>query len=103
MQRMSEPQIVVLLVRTRTSPWPGVGTSNVRSSTVLLPGRIAPGICVGIRPMGPPGALLPGELPGMANLSARPPAYSHGWPPAMAGRGSTCDFSPPSSVSHPAH
>ena len=55
MQRMSEPQMVVLFVRTRTSPWPGVGTSNVRSSTVLLPGRTAPSMCVGIRTMNPPG------------------------------------------------
>ena len=76
MQRMSEPQIVVLFVRTRTSPWPGVGTSNVRSSTVLLPGRIAPCICVGIRPMGPPGARSPGEHPGMANLSASRTGYA---------------------------
>ena len=53
MQRMSEPQIVVLFVRTRTSPWPGVGTSKVRSSTVLFPGRTAPSICVGIRPIEP--------------------------------------------------
>ena len=42
MQRMSDPQIVVLFVRTSTSPWSGTGTSNVRSSTVLFPGSTAP-------------------------------------------------------------
>jgi len=48
MQRMSEPQIVVLFVLRSTSPCPGVGTSKLRSSTVLFPGRTAPGIRVGL-------------------------------------------------------
>ena len=39
---MSEPQMVDDFVFTKTSPWPGVGTSNSFSSTVLLPGSIAP-------------------------------------------------------------
>src|SRR5512134_3357947 len=52
MQRMSEPQIVVLFVRTSTSPWPGVGTSKLRRSTVLFPGRTAPCIRVGLSLIG---------------------------------------------------
>ena len=44
MQRMSEPQIVEAFVLTTTWPWPGFGMGNSFSSTVLLPGRIAPRI-----------------------------------------------------------
>jgi hypothetical protein len=41
MQRISEPQMVEALMRSKTSPWPGTGTGTVRISTVELPGRNA--------------------------------------------------------------
>ena len=42
MQRISLPQMVEAIVFTSTWPWLGVGMGNSRSSTVLLPGKIAP-------------------------------------------------------------
>src|ERR1017187_1018233 len=53
MQRISEPQMVEALTWMSASPWPGTGTGTSRISTVLLPGRKAASMVLGIMTFSP--------------------------------------------------